>query len=431
MSFEPVYIVDGARSPFLKSRNEPGPFSAADMAVQVGRELLLRQRFNPEELGEVIIGCASPAVDETNIGRVIALRLGCGNAVPAWTVMRNCASGMQALDSALMSIQSGRYDLALAGGVDALSRAPVLLSNDMVRWLSRWNRSRNARDRLQALQGFRPGHLKPVIGLLKGLTDPVVGLSMGQTAENLAHRFGITRGQMDDYAARSHALTRRAQQRDMFEDEIVPITDRDGTLYIQDNGVRDDSTPGNLAKLRPVFDRPWGNITAGNSSQVTDGAAMLILASQKAVDHYQLEPLGRILDIEWAGLDPAMMGLGPVFAATPILKRHNLSLGDIDQWEINEAFAAQVLACRAAWADEQWCRENLNHGAFGELDMDRLNVSGGAIAIGHPVAASGSRIVMRCLNSLRERDETTGMAAICIGGGQGGAMLIECCAGAQ
>lgn len=431
MSFEPVYIVDGARSPFLKSRNEPGPFSASDMAVQAGRELLLRQRFSPEDLGEVIIGCAAPAPDETNIGRVIALRLGCGNETPGWTVMRNCASGMQALDSALMSIQSGRYDLALAGGVDALSRAPVLLGNDMVTWLARWNRSRNIRDRLQALQGFRPRHLKPVIGLLKGLTDPVVGLSMGQTAENLAHQFGITRSQMDEYAARSHALTRRAQQRDQFENEIIPITDKDGNTHLQDDGVRDDSTPGKLAKLRPVFDRPWGNITAGNSSQVTDGAALLILASQQAVDRYQLEPLGRILDIQWAGLDPATMGLGPVFAATPILKRHNLSLDDIDLWEINEAFAAQVLACRAAWADEQWCQENLDHSAFGELDMDRLNITGGAIAIGHPVAASGARIVLRCLNSLKERDEKVGMAAICIGGGQGGAMLLERCAGAQ
>lgn len=431
MTFEPVYIVDGARSPFLKSHNEPGPFSASDMAVQAGRELLLRQRFSPPDLGEVIFGCAAPAPDETNIGRVISLRLGCGNKVPAWTVMRNCASGMQALDSAMMSIQAGRYDLALAGGVDALSRAPVLLSNDMVTWLARWSKARNMRDRLKALQSLRPKYLKPVIGLLKGLTDPVVGLSMGQTAENLAHQFGITRSQMDDYAARSHALSRRAWQRDMFADEVIPVTDNNGKVYTSDDGVRDDSTPGNLAKLRAVFDRPWGNITAGNSSQVTDGAAMLILASQRAVDRYQLEPLGRILDVQWAALDPAVMGLGPVFAATPILKRHKLGLNDIDLWEINEAFAAQVLACRAAWADDHWCRKHLDHDAFGELDMDRLNISGGAIAIGHPVGASGARIVLRCLNSLKERGEKTGMAAICIGGGQGGAMLLERCAGAQ
>lgn len=431
MNFEPVYIIDGARSPFLKARNEPGPFSASDMAVQTGRELLLRQRFSPGDLGEVIIGCAAPAPDEINIGRIISLRLGCGHDVPGWTVMRNCASGMQALDSALMSIQAGRYDLALAGGVDALSRAPILLGDDMVAWLAHWGKARTPRAKLQALQKLRPQFLKPVIGLLKGLTDPVVGLSMGQTAENLAHQFGITRSQMDDYAARSHALTRRAQERHMFDDEIIPLSDHSGAAYLEDDGVRSDSTPGNLAKLRPVFDRPWGNITAGNSSQVTDGAAMLILASQRAVDRYQLEPLGRILDVQWAGLDPAVMGLGPVFAASPILKRHQLGLNDIDLWEINEAFAAQVLACRQAWADEQWCQEHFNHSAFGELDMDRLNVSGGAIAIGHPVGASGARIVLRCLNSLKERGLKTGMAAICIGGGQGGAMLLESYAGAQ
>jgi len=431
MRFQPVYIIDGARSPFLKSRNEPGPFSAADMAVQTARELLLRQPFDPGDLGEVIVGCAAPAPDETNIGRIIALRLHCGDRVPGWTVMRNCASGMQALDSAMMGIQAGRYDLALAGGVDALSRAPVLLDHDMVRWLAGWNRARNARDRLKALQGLRPRHFRPIIGLLKGLTDPVTGLSMGQTAENLAHQFGITRSQMDDYAARSHALVRRARERHLFDDEIIPLTDRDGTIYEQDDGVRDDSTPGNLARLKPVFDPPWGNITAGNSSQVTDGAAMLLLASEQAVQQYGLQPLGRILDVQWAGLDPAVMGLGPVFAATPILERHRLDLNDIDIWEINEAFAAQVLACRQAWNDDTWCRQNLGREALGELDMDRLNITGGAIAIGHPVGASGARIVLRCLNLLKERGEKTAMAAICIGGGQGGAMLLERCAGAQ
>lgn len=430
MSVEPVYIIDGTRSPFLKARRAPGPFSASDMAVQTGRELLLRQGVAPHHLDEVIVGCAAPAPDETNIGRIVSLRLGCGNSVPGWTVMRNCASGMQALDSALMSIQTGRSDLVLAGGTDALSRAPVLVSDDMVAWLAQWGQARDAGSRLKALQGLRPGFLKPVLGLLKGLTDPVVGLSMGQTAQNLAHQFGITRNQMDVFAARSHVLARRAQERHIFDDEIIPLADEQGTLHPLDDGVRSDSTPGRLAKLKPAFDKPWGSITAGNSSQVTDGAAMLMVASQRAVDRYQLQPLGRILDVQWAGLDPAVMGLGPVFAASPILARHNLGLNDIDLWEINEAFAAQVLACRAAWQDDAWCREHLNHGAFGELDMDTLNVDGGAIALGHPVGASGARIVLHCLNSLKDRGLKTGMAAICIGGGQGGAILLECLSGA-
>ena len=424
MAFEPIYIVDGARTPFLKARNAPGPFSAADLAVQAGRELLLRQPFAPEALNEVILGCAAPASDETNIGRVVSLRLGCGHKVPGWTVMRNCASGMQALDSALLTIQAGRADLVLAGGVDALSRAPVLFSDEMVRWLGGWNSSKNVGARLKQLGALRLTHLAPVIGLLRGLTDPVVGLSMGQTAENLAHQFGISRRQMDEYAARSHARTLRAQQDGSLE-EIIPLVDTRGKLYPQDDGVRADSTPEKLSALKPVFDRPWGNITAGNSSQVTDGAAWMLLASERAVQQWGLRPLGRILDIEWAALDPAVMGLGPVHAATPILERHGMDINTPDLWEINEAFAAQVLSCIAAWQDEQWCQQHLGRSALGKLDEDRLNVDGGAIAIGHPVGASGARVVFHLLQALRKRGLRRGMAAICVGGGQGGAMLIE------
>lgn len=426
MAFEPVYIVDGARSPFLKARNAPGPFAASDLAVQAGRELLLRQSFRPTDLDEVIIGCAAPSPDETNIGRVVALRLGCGNHVPGWTVMRNCASGMQALDSGLMSIQTGRSHLVLAGGVDALSRAPILFTDEMVHWLAAWGKSRSMGQKLATLKTLRPKYLAPVIGLLKGLTDPVIGLSMGQTAENLAHRFNLNREALDAYAAQSHQRALAAQAAGAFE-EIVPLTDKRGQLYPGDDGVREDSTQARLAKLKPVFDKPWGNITAGNSSQVTDGAALILLASQEAVDRYKLTPLGRIADAQWAGLDPAVMGLGPVFASTPILDRHGLGLNDLDLWEINEAFSAQVLGCAAAWNDEAWCQENLGRPAMGALDMQRLNVDGGAIAIGHPVGASGARIVLHLLNALRTRGLKRGMATICIGGGQGGAMLIETC----
>ncbi|ARP94935.1 acetyl-CoA C-acetyltransferase [Bordetella genomosp. 13] len=426
MNFQPVYVVDGARSPFLKARNAPGPFAAADLAVQAGRALLPRQPFTPDVLDEVVVGCAAPSPDEVNIGRVIALRLGCGDRVPGWTVMRNCASGMQALDSAISSIQLGRHDLVLAGGVDALSRAPVLLSDDMVRWLGRWSSGRGAMDRLAALGSFPLRKLAPVIGLLKGLTDPVVGLSMGQTAENLATRFGIDRAAMDAYAARSHQRTLDARAAGRLAAEIAPLVDpRGGKLYEHDDGVREDSTTERLGKLRPVFDKPWGNVTAGNSSQVTDGAAMLLLASQAAVERWRLQPLGRIVDSQWAGLDPAQMGLGPVHAATPILQRHGLRLNDLDLWEINEAFAAQVLACLAAWQDDAYCREHLGSAAWGRLDQDRLNVDGGAIALGHPVGASGARIVLHLLQALRARGLRRGMAAICIGGGQGGAMLVE------
>lgn len=426
MAYAPVYIVDGARSPFLKARAAPGPFAAADLAVQVGRELLLRQPFDPEDLDEVIIGCAAPAPDEVNIGRLIALRLGCGDRVPGWTVMRNCASGMQALDSALTSIQCGRSSMVLAGGVDALSRTPVLLSDEMVRALAAWNAARSAKQRLLALKGMRPRHLIPVMGLLKGLTDPIAGLSMGQTAENLAHRFAISRSDMDHYAGQSHRRALDARDAGRYS-EIVPLADASGRLYSQDDGIRADTSPAKLADLKPVFDKPWGNITAGNSSQVTDGAALLLLASAEAVNRWGLHPMGRILDTQWAGLDPAVMGLGPVYASTPILNRHGLGLNDLDLWEINEAFAAQVLACLAAWQDADWCREHLGQDRLGALNMERLNVDGGAIALGHPVGATGARLVLHMLNALHVRGLRRGMAALCIGGGQGGAMLIETC----
>ena len=423
---EPIYIVDGARTPFLKSRNRPGPFAASDLATAAGRALLLRQPFAPPELDEVILGCAAPSVDEVNIGRVVALRMGCGMKVPGFTVMRNCASGMQAIDSAANNIRAGRSNLVLAGGVDALSRVPLLYSDAMVAWLSNWYAAKTPGQRAALAAKFRLSYLAPVIGIMKGLTDPMVGLLMGQTAENVAYRFGITRREMDEFAARSHARVIAAQKTGHFDGEVVPLYDSSGKLYAQDDGVREDSTVENLAKLRPFFDRKYGNVTAGNSSQITDGAAWLLIASQRAVDEHQLTPLGRLVDSEWAGLDPAEMGLGPVYASTPILKRQGLGLNDLDAWEINEAFAAQVIGCERAWQDEAFCKSELGvASSLGTLDEAKLNVDGGAIALGHPVGASGARIVLHVLNVLKRTGGHRGMAAICVGGGLGGAMLVE------
>src|SRR5215813_5169688 len=307
MLAKPIYIVDGARTPFLKSKNRPGPFAAADLATQAGRALLMRQPFRPDQLDEVILGCAAPSVDEVNIGRVAALRMGCGQKVPGWTVMRNCASGMQALDSAIANMLSGRSNLVLAGGVDALSRVPLLYSDVMVMWFSSFMAAKSPLARAATFLKLRPAQLlAPVIGLMKGLTDPYVGLLMGQTAENLAHRFGISRAQMDEFAARSHARVIRAQESGQFADahdgmapEISPIYDDRGELYKDDDGVRKDSTVENLAKLKPFFDRKYGNVTAGNSSQITDGGAWLVLATERAVEALGLAPIGRIVDSQW------------------------------------------------------------------------------------------------------------------------------------
>jgi acetyl-CoA C-acetyltransferase len=430
MLAKPIYVLDGARTPFLKSKNRPGPFAAADLATQAGRALLARQSFAPDELDEVILGCAAPSVDEVNIGRVAALRMGCGQKVPGWTVMRNCASGMQALDSGVNNIIAGRSNLVLAGGVDALSRAPLLYGDKMVLWFSNMAATRSTGQRIAQFAKLPVASLlAPVIGIMKGLTDPMVGLLMGQTAENLAHRFGIRREQMDAFSVRSHERVIKAQDQGTLAPgggEVEALYDAKGNTYILDDGVRRDASMQNLAKLKPFFDRKFGNVTPGNSSQITDGAAWLVLASEEVVRKNDLKPLGRILDSHWAGLDPATMGLGPVHAATPILQRNNLALSDIDYWEINEAFAAQVLGCLAAWKDEKYCREELGlNGPLGSIDENRLNVDGGAIALGHPVGASGARIVLHLLKTLKRNNAKRGMASICIGGGLGGAMLLE------
>ena len=426
---KPVYVVDGARTPFLKAKNRPGPFSAGDLATQAGRTLLMRQPFAPSDLDEVILGCASPSPDEVNVGRVVALRMGCGHKVPGWTVMRNCASGMQALDSATNNILAGRSHLVLAGGVDALSRAPLLFSDAMVLWLSGWYATKTAGQKAAALGKLKLGYLAPVIGIMKGLTDPMVGLLMGQTAENIAHRFGIDREMMDAFSVRSHQRVVAAQDAGRLATgggELEALYDRDGNAYSLDDGVRRDSSMENLAKLKPFFDRKYGNVTPGNSSQITDGAAWLILADEEAVRRHDLEPIGRIVDSEWAGLDPAQMGLGPVHASTPILRRNGMQLNDPDVWEINEAFAAQVLGCIAAWNDAGYCKEQLGlDGAMGELDQSKLNADGGAVALGHPVGASGARIVLHVLKALKRSGGKKGLASICIGGGLGGAMLLE------
>jgi len=422
---KPVYIVDGSRTPFLKAKGKPGEFAAIDLALGCAQPLMARQSFSAQQLDEVVVGCMMPGPDEANIARVIALRLGCGKKVPAWTVQRNCASGMQAIDSAAADISLGRANLVLAGGVEAMSHSPVLLNNAMVGWLGRLAASKNPLDKLKTFAALRPAHLKPIIGLLRGLTDPVVGLSMGQTAENIAHSFNIDRLAMDSFAVRSHQRLAAAQENGLL-DEIEALYDRSGHAYLQDDGVRKDSSIERLAKLRPVFDRNFGNVTAGNSAQITDGAAMILLASEEAVKEFKLPVMGKLIDSHWAGLEPAQMGLGPVHAVTPILQRNELSISDIDYWEINEAFAAQVLGCLAAWEDESYCKEELGlDGALGTLDQNILNVDGGGVSLGHPVGASGARIVLHLLNVLERNKARRGIASLCIGGGQGGAMLVE------
>lgn len=424
LSRKDVYVVDGNRTPFLKA-NGIGLFTGSDLAFSAGSALLNRLPISPTDIDEVIVGCALPSPDEANIARVIALRLGCGEKVPAFTVMRNCASGLQAIDNAAMQIASGRSHIVLAGGTDAMSHAPLLFNRKMTAWLSQWFAAKSLTKRVGLMTQFRPSYLAPVIALLRGLTDPIVGLNMGETAEQLAYRFKISREQMDAFACESHLRLAKAVADGRMK-EITPIIDSKGQVYSHDTGLRADSSVEKLGKLKPFFDKKYGMVTAGNSSQITDGACMLLLASAEAVKKYDLPVIGRIVDSQWAGLDPAQMGLGPVHAVTPIMQRHHLTPDDFDCWEINEAFAAQVLACLAAWDDDEYCQTHFGlEKAIGAPKLDRLNKDGGAIAAGHPIGASGARIVLHVLEDLKQNNGKRGIASICIGGGQGGAMYLE------
>ena len=421
-----VYLVDGARTPFLKAGSKPGPFTPVDLAVQCGRPLLLRQLFEPDAFDQVIMGCVNTVADEQNPARVAALRLGCGAAMVAFTVAINCGSGMQSIDIAYQYIREGQSDMILAGGAESLSHAPLIFGDRMVEVIGALNSARTALDRARAASAFRPSMLTPVVGLVQGLTDPISELGMGQTAEIVAHLFHLTREQADAYSVESHHRLARAQKQGWLDDEVELAFDRQGNVYDHDDGVRPDSSLEKLAKLKPVFERPYGKVTAGNSSQITDGASWVILASEDAVKRHGLIPRARIVDSQWSALDPSIMGLGPTLCSTEILKRQKMTLSDVDLWELNEAFALQVLGCVAAWADKDYCERALDlDSAAGEIDMARMNVDGGAVSLGHPVAASGNRIVLHAMTALKRLNLQRAIATECIGGGQGGAMLIE------
>src|SRR5881394_2843320 len=355
----PVFIIDGSRTPFIKARSGPGPFTPVDLAVQCGRPLLARQPFAPTAFDQVILGCVNVIADEMNPARVAALRLGMGEKMVAFTVQINCGSGMQSNDTGYRYIREGVSDLILAGGAEALSHAPLVWPAQGVRWFAGLAGARGIGARIMAALKVRPSYFKPIIGLERGLTDPITELNMGQTAEVVGHLFGINRAQSDAYAAESHKRLANAQSQGWLKGEVETAFARDGKFYDHDDGVRPDSTAETLAKLKPVFERPWGKVTAGNSSQITDGASWVIVASDDAMKKHGLTAKAQIVDSAWSALDPSIMGLGPALCASAILRRHSLALADIGLWELNEAFAAQVLACLAAWEDDTFCRKVL------------------------------------------------------------------------
>jgi acetyl-CoA acetyltransferase family protein len=415
-----IAILEGIRTPFAKAYGPLASVSAQELGRIATTAVLERAALRPDQVDQVVFGNVAMPPDAANIARVIALLSGIPRDRIAHSVQRNCASGMEALTTAAQLIHLGEARTLVAGGVESMSRIPLLYNHEATELYLRLGKAKNWRQRLGTLLRFRPRHFKPVLGVQLGLTDPVCGLIMGDTAENLVRDFNLTRQEQDAFALESHRRASEAQKRGVLAEEITPVnTVRD------DVGPRKDQSMEALARLKPFFQKN-GTVTVGNSCPITDGAAALVVMAGEAVRAEGRRPLGYLRAYAYAGCDPSRMGLGPVFATSKLLQKIGLSLRDIDLIELNEAFAAVVLANEKAFASPHFAREHLGRdSALGEMDRDRLNVNGGAIALGHPVGATGTRLVLTLLKELRRRNLHRGLATLCVGGGQGAALLVE------
>lgn len=421
---ERIAIIDGLRSPIAKANGKLNDISADTLGSIITKELVLRNDLDYKQFDEIIMGNVAQPANAANIARVMAIRAGFPQSTPAYTVHRNCASGMQSISSAIEKINSNQGDLYLVGGMESMSNIPLLFSDAFRNLITKFTYSKSISEKFKLLTTFRLNFLKPTIGLISGLTDPISGKIMGITAENLANEFKISRAAQDEYALNSHKKAQKAIEAGVFKDEIHPIMTKNASM-IDDDGVRFNQTIESLNKLNPIFIRDGGTVTAGNSSQVSDGACSLIVCTESKAKELNFEPIGFISDYSYAGLDAHRMGLGPVYATKKLFDKTGITLKDIDLIEMNEAFAAQVIANLKAFASEEFCQKTFNSPALGEIDESILNVNGGAIALGHPVGMSGARIVLTALKELKRRDKNRALATLCIGGGQGAAFLLE------
>jgi acetyl-CoA acetyltransferase family protein len=398
-----LVIINGVRTPFCKAGTALAGLGAAELGRAAVTALLARTSLDPGMVDEVIFGCVSQPADSANVARVIALRSGIPEHVPGVTVHRNCASGMEAVTTAAEKLAAGQGEVFIVGGTESMSQVPLLFPRGTDAKFARLAKGRSRFARLGASLNFRPRDFKPVPALRLGLCDAVAGMNMGETAELLAREHGISREAQDAFALRSHQ--RAAGAREKLAEEIAPVY-LDGKTVAADNGIRTDSSLAALASLRPIFEPVCGSVTAGNSSQITDGAVALLVMSEERAAKLNLKPIGRLERHAYAGCDPKRMGLGPVHA----IKKAGRPAADADVIEINEAFAAQTLAVLKL---------------MGGVPEDALNPNGGAIALGHPVGASGARLILTCLHELNRRKARFGLATLCVGGGQGGAVWLE------
>jgi acetyl-CoA acetyltransferase family protein len=420
-----VVVVDGLRTPYARAGTLLKDVPAQELGRIVIVELLARTGLDAAELDEVIFGNIAEPPDAINVARVAALRAGVPDRVPAFTVNRLCGSGLESIVDAAYRIAAGDAEAIVAGGVESMSNIPLFYSKEGREILAETFTAKDVPARVAAAAKLRPKHFKPEIGLQMGLTDAVCGLNMGETAEVLAKEHGISRSEQDAFALRSHR--RAAAARARLAEEIVPVPVPPGyrEMALQDNGVRENQTAEALAKLKPYFDRRFGTVTAGNSSQITDGGAATLLTSAAAAKSRGLRPLAKIRGFAFAALEPERMGLGPAVAVPIALERAGVSWKDIGLVEFNEAFAAQVLANARVFPSAAWHAGHGTKGPIGEIDWEKTNVNGGAIALGHPVGSSANRLVTTLAKEMRRRGTELGLATMCIGGGQGGAIVLE------
>ncbi len=438
-----VVIIDGVRTPFAKSGTKLKKIHPAELGKVALKELIARTNLDVNLIDEVIIGNTGNPVDAVNISRVVALNAGVPQKTSAYTVHRNCASALESISHAYDKIKSGTVDVVIAGGTENMSQMPTLLPEAIQGIFDKLLIAKGPSQALPLLLQLFKADLKqigallgsnykspffPVIAVMQGLTDPFVGINMGQTAEILAKEWHLTRAMQDQFALLSHQKAVAATKNGKLKEEIAPFSigpDYKETLT-EDVGPRDGQSLEALAKLKPFFDKKTGTVTAGNACPITDGAANLLIMSREKAQSLGYKPLAKIRGYGFAGCEPERMGLGPVYSTPLALKRAGLTMKDIQLVELNEAFAAQVMACQRAFDSDQFAREKLGlPGKIGEIRDEILNVNGGGIALGHPVGATGSRLVITLMKEMRRRNLQFGLATLCIGGGQGGSMVIE------
>ncbi|RMF36658.1 MAG: thiolase family protein [Chloroflexi bacterium] len=396
-----VVLISPVRTPVGSHGGALRDLRAQDLAKIVFEAVLERTGLDPALLDEVILGNVGQPSDAANIARVAALMAGVPKEVPGFTVQRNCASGLQAITSAYQAIQTGDGELFLVGGTESMSNIPYIIKK------ARW--------------GLKLRHAELTDALWEGLTDPIAGQIMGRTAENLVERYKISREEQDEYAVNSHKKAFRATRMGKFRDEIVPvevIKRAAGREVAKEVITEDESINPALtvqkAALYPAIFKEGGSVTPANSCPINDGAAAMLVATAEKAAELGLEPMARIVSYAYAGVDPAYMGIGPAYAIPKALQRAGLSLDDIDLIELNEAFAAQVLAVAIEMERQGY-----------DWDWEKVNVNGGAIALGHPVGATGAKITTTLLHEMKRRKVRYGLSTMCVGGGQGGAMIVE------